>query len=190
MRANCRDVLLSDDCGKSGLGKQIRSRFCPFALSLAHSTQYGGGFNGGGAAFTQRQIILIVDAALHHNQSAGGLYLGVVAAFASMLRRIVFDEDSGDEKWLHSLAEAGFSQAFVQYVSNCSWILGPIAGESEADPGSTYAMDYNMLKQLTSNSWVPKSTFLVCSVSRVVVGLAPPPQTCFIAFVCPELFAC
>ena len=35
-------------------------------------------------------------------------FIDVVAAFASMLRRIIFDIDVGDEAWLHKLRDNGY----------------------------------------------------------------------------------
>jgi hypothetical protein len=104
MRGNYRDVLLADDSGKA-VGKLIRRRFLPFAVSLSHASQYGGGFNGGETAFTQLHVRLCIDAAIHMNLSVGCLYLDVIAAFATMLRRIVFNSEGGDD-WLrcHVLA--------------------------------------------------------------------------------------
>ena len=38
------------------------------------------------------------------------------SAFATLLRRIVFDIDQGDEHWLNSLAKAGFAQEDITHI--------------------------------------------------------------------------
>ena len=38
------------------------------------------------------------------------------SAFATLLRRIVFDIDQGDEHWLNSLAKAGFTQEDITHI--------------------------------------------------------------------------
>ena len=38
------------------------------------------------------------------------------SAFATLLRRIVFDIDQGDEHWLNSLAQAGFTQEDITHI--------------------------------------------------------------------------
>ena len=48
--------------------------------------------------------------------SCSTLYLDVVAAVATMLRRVIFDSDSGDEAWLASLAKAGFSKDDIDHI--------------------------------------------------------------------------
>ncbi len=103
---NYRDILLADDQGK-GISRIIRKRFMKLAMNLSHDTQYGGGLNGGETAFAQLYVRLVIDYAVNSSTSCSTLYLDVVAAFATMLRRVIFDSDSGDEAWLASLAKAG-----------------------------------------------------------------------------------
>ena len=154
---NYRDILLADDGGKGAI-KLIRPRFLSLALNIAHQSQYGGGFNGGETAFAQIYMRLVVDASISNLQSCGILYLDVVAAFATMLRRIVFDFEEGDEIWLHSLAVVGFSDSDIKviYDSICdyAWIHDMLDENSHNDPNSTCNIDYQYVSQLCSNSWV------------------------------------
>lgn len=157
LRSNYSDILLADDSGK-GLGKLIRKRFLPFAVALSHDTQYGGGFHGGETAFIQLHVRLYVDAAIHAGLAVGCLYLDVVAAFATMLRRILFNSEEGDEAWLRSLSVAGFGdedvEAIYSHVCDHQWIAGAIEDATACDPSNPCAMDYNLVEQMYTNSWV------------------------------------
>ena len=99
MVSNYRDVLLSDDGGK-GLGRILRSRWIPLAKHFVLGTQFGGGFNGGETAFAHLHVRLITDCAKLGGLSTSVVFVDVVAAFANMLRCIVFDSDGGGEAWL------------------------------------------------------------------------------------------
>jgi hypothetical protein len=78
----------------------------------------------------------------------------VVAAFASMLRRIVFDFDGGDEAWLASLERAGFSTEDIQYIydSLCAdfWLRN-FTGDGDA--GLAASLDYKLAEQFYTHSW-------------------------------------
>jgi hypothetical protein len=114
---NYRDILLADDAGKS-VAKLIRKRLLPHAVALSVSTQFGGGFNGGETAFANLYLRLLIDAAACQRTSCSIIFLDVVAAFAQMLRRIVFNVDAGDEAWLASLAAAGFGEEDIEAIYN------------------------------------------------------------------------
>lgn len=117
-----------------------------------------GVFHGGETAFTQLHVRLIIDSVHESKLSVGCLYMDVVAAFATMLRRIIFDHDEGDEAWLASLAKAGFNEHEIKiiYESICDhgWVEDLIEKETVSDPTSCCAMDFAMAEQLFSNSWV------------------------------------
>ena len=83
------NILLADDAGKA-VGKLIRQRLLPHAVAISVNTQFGGGFNGGETAFAHLYLRLLIDAAACTSISCSIIFLDVVAAFAQMLRRIVF----------------------------------------------------------------------------------------------------
>jgi hypothetical protein len=53
------------------------------------------------------------------------LFIDVVAAFASMLKRIIFDINEGDEAWLAKLAvfdwRSTLSEESADVLSGCAW---------------------------------------------------------------------
>ena len=154
---NYRDVLLADDSGKA-VGRLIRSRLLPGAMALSVSTQFGGGLNGGETAFAHLYLRLMIDAAVNTRTSCSIIFLDVVAAFAQMLRRIVFRTDDGDEAWLASLAAAGFSEEDISiiYSTICSsdWV-GAMLDSCNADAASSsIPMDFRFVEQSFSNGWV------------------------------------
>jgi hypothetical protein len=154
---NYRDILLADDQGK-GISRIIRKRFMKLAMNLSHDTQYGGGLNGGETAFAQLYVRLVIDYAVNTSTSCSTLYLDVVAAFATMLRRVIFDVDSGDEAWLASLKRAGFSDDDIghiySHICDHDWLHSHIATCGVEDPASSELMDFRMAEQMYNNTWV------------------------------------
>jgi hypothetical protein len=128
------------------------------AMSLSHDTQFGGGFHGGETSFAQLYMRLITDAAVNASQSSANLYLDVVAAFATMLRRIILDIEDGDEKWLASLRHAGFSDADIHviydHVCDHSWLQNVTTELCRNDFSDPASIDCKLMEQLYSNSWV------------------------------------
>jgi len=110
-----RDVLLANDSGKH-ICKRIRSKVMPWASRLVNSTQFGGGFNGGETSMAHLYARLCMQACRASDTSCGILFLDVVTAFATMLRRSIFSIDDGDESWLKSLSNAGFSASDVKAI--------------------------------------------------------------------------
>ena len=98
------------------MSKYIRRALLPRARKLVHCTQFGGGFNGGETAFTHLYARCAIDARRSENVSSGILFLDVVAAFACMLRRSIFPNEDGDETWLKSLRNMGFSESDVKAI--------------------------------------------------------------------------
>jgi len=113
--ASFRDVLLANDSGKH-VCKHIRRTLLPSARKLVHCTQFGGGFNGGETAFTHLYARCAIDALRSQNVSSGILFLDVVTAFACMLRRSIFPNEDGDEMWLKSLRNMGFSESDIKAI--------------------------------------------------------------------------
>ena len=84
-----RDILLANDDGK-GIMRMIRTKLLPLASSIVLESQYGGGLNGGETAFAQLFTRVVCEAAKQQKLSCACLFIDVVAAFASMLKRIIF----------------------------------------------------------------------------------------------------
>jgi len=71
-------------------------------------------------------VRLFLDGCEAAGESGSLLFLDVVAAFASLLRKIVFQVDDGDEAWLFKLKEQGFQEADIssiyEHLTNILWI--------------------------------------------------------------------
>ena len=120
-KACYRDIMLGDVNGKQAT-KELREILLPYAHQLARPTQFGSGLNGGETGFAHLYIRLITEACKAAQDSIAVLYIDVTTAFAVLLRRIIFDCDGGDEKWLSQLKDTGFPDeevAFI-YASVCS----------------------------------------------------------------------
>ena len=82
----------------------------------------------------------------------------MLPCFATLLRRIAFDVDAGDEMWLRSLSAAGFSEEDIDHIYNhvCDhdWIHNKISELIDNDPSDPCAMDYNIIQQFYENAWV------------------------------------
>jgi len=113
--SNYRDVLLADDNGKAA-AKLIRGRLFDIALEFSDPTQYGCGLNGGKTAFGHLHVRMFLDSRKALGLSGSVLFVDVVAAFASLLRRIIFNINSGDEQWLQSLRDTGFSEEDISFI--------------------------------------------------------------------------
>jgi len=152
---NYRDILLADDSAKA-VSKLIRQRLLPLAAKLVKRTQFGGGLNGGETAFAHLYVRLVIDWAINSSTSCSIIFLDVVAAFASMLRRIVFNYEDGDEAWLASLARAGFSDSDVQHVydtlCNYDWV-SHMTSDMQHAPRSA-GLDFRLTEQFFTNSWI------------------------------------
>ncbi len=91
----------------------IRRNILPFIKSFAIETQFGSGFNGGDTAFAHLYIRFFIDAVRCNKTSGAVLFLDIIPAFAVLLRRIIFDTDSGDEARISKLCKCGFSDGDV-----------------------------------------------------------------------------
>ena len=134
----------------------------PKARRTVMGTQFGGGLNGGETAFAHLYVRLAIEACLSRAVSCSVLFLDVIAAFAQMLRRIVFDCEAGDEAWYKQLSLAGFSdsdiQSIIEYISAyrlrdmphqivLAWIIGCLNSGMRMDGfhRSTCLMSYMSL---------------------------------------------
>ena len=71
-----------------------------------------------GADFPHLYARLFRDLCRYLGAAGFILFLDVATAFAVMLRRILFDVESGDEAWLHSLHATGFSRDDISIIYN------------------------------------------------------------------------
>ncbi len=76
-----------------------------------------GGLNGGETAIAHLYLRLVVDAIINNKTSGALIFVDVTSAFATLLRRIVFDIDQGDEHWLRKLSASGFTNEDIEAVS-------------------------------------------------------------------------
>jgi len=83
---------------------------------MAWGTQFGSGLNGGETCMAHLYIRNAFELCAHAKVSSSVLFLDVVAAFASMLRRIVFDVDHGDEAVICQLRECGFTEDDIEAI--------------------------------------------------------------------------
>ncbi len=128
--ASYRDILLMDDDGKA-VQRLVRKKLFPIANRLCVDSQFGGGLNGGETAIAHLYLRMFVDFINQSRTSGAIIFYDVCSAFATLLRRVVFDIDQGDEHWLHSLSKAGFTQDdithicdFVKHIFSFMSILG------------------------------------------------------------------
>ena len=88
--ADFRDVMRMDSEGKN-MAKYIRRNLLQRVQNIVLEMQFGGRLNGGGeTAFAHLYIRCVKQAAVHAKTCCGLLFLAVVCAFASLLRRIEF----------------------------------------------------------------------------------------------------
>ena len=85
--AQYRDVLLADDDGKA-MFSVIRKAVFPLAGSFVNSTQYGSGFSGGECAIAHLAVQLFIDYARYTRSSSSLLFVDLMQAFASMVRKV------------------------------------------------------------------------------------------------------
>jgi len=110
-----RDVLLMDDDGK-GVQRLVRKKLFPLANVLCIDSQCGGGLNGGETAIAHLYLRLFVYFINNSQKSGAIVFYDVCSPFATLLRRIVFDIDQGDEHWLYKLSAAGFTQDDIESI--------------------------------------------------------------------------
>ncbi len=104
-----------DDDGKA-VQRLVRKKLFPIALKLCVDSQFGGGLNGGETAIAHLYLWMFVDFINDTNKSGAIFFYDVCSAFATLLRRIVFDIDLGDEHWLNNLTNAGFTQEDISQI--------------------------------------------------------------------------
>jgi len=171
LRKGYRDVLLADDSGKS-VSKYVRMHLLTRAKKIVYPTQFGGGFNGGETSFTHLYVRCAMEASIAARMSCAVLFIDVIAAFASLLRRIVFDCDDGDEIWLRKLRAAGFDNddiaAILEYVKQMSsWDID-CEGKLIPNLNDGSSMSINMAKEWYRNTWISQEG--ISNVMLTVMG--------------------
>ena len=85
------------------------------------------------------------------------MFVDVVNAFASLLRRIVFSFDEGDEAWLSKLRATGFTNEDVSaiYESPISFDWEEtFSSVSSENTSQSKLLSYRLAEQIYTNSWV------------------------------------
>ena len=175
-----RDILLANDDGK-GIMRMIRTKLLPLASSIVLESQYGGGLNGGETAFAQLFTRVVCEAAKQQKLSCACLFIDVVAAFASMLKRIIFDISEGDEAWLAKLAAAGYSKSDIdsiyEFVIDHSNMYSGVFGD--CPKGKADAFHFSLAEQWYERAWATQVACLTLSKSILALLQGSLLQTCF-----------
>ena len=116
----------------------FRFQIMPYIGQLVGKFQYGSGFNGGETAFPHLYIRLIRDYCLEQGISGSLNFLDIATAFATMLRRVLFDTDEGDEPWFKKLHIAGFSEEDIIAITTV--ISGYRENHFSAEPPPPFPM--------------------------------------------------
>ncbi len=147
-----RDVLLMDDDGK-GVQRLLRKKLFPLANLLCVDSQFGGGLNGGETAIAHLYLRLFVDSIIFSRKSGAIVFYDVCSAFATLLRRIIFDIDQGDEHWLKKLSLAGFTQDDIDHIYNfikCSFFDNIDSGDFSSAGNN---LVFNLAQEWYTNTW-------------------------------------
>ena len=145
---NYRDIFLGDFSGKA-IFKRVRKLLIPYAFDLVGDFQFGAGFNGGETALPHLYVRLYTDYCNHHKINSSLLFVDVASAFASLMRRIIFDTEQGDEAWLKSLSNIGFSKAEIDAITHFIINIHSSHNENSPPPPLPFALSQSQY----SNSW-------------------------------------
>ncbi len=112
-------------------------------------------------SFAHLYIRLIGEACREAKESLAALYIDVTIAFAGMLRRILFDHNEGDEKWLKQLRNAGFDDSEIGIIYTA---VNSVAWMQEQNLSHT---DFNLVHAF-SQSFYKNTWFSQESLSGVI----------------------
>ena len=127
----------------------MRKSLLPFAQNLVGDFQFGSGLNGGETAFPHLYIRLIHDY-LTNNRIPGALiFVDVTTAFASLLRRILFDTEQGDEAWYRKLHDSGFTHNDIADIRD--FMLEVFDDHLGVDPPPQ--LPYTYMHNQYTNTW-------------------------------------
>jgi hypothetical protein len=99
----------------------------------------------------------VLDSSKAARVSAGILFIDVASAFATMLRRIWFNTNQGDEQWIGSLRNNGFNEEEIKQIFD--YVALVHYGQDEngviySDENHCMSLTYALCKQLYANTWV------------------------------------
>ena len=115
---------------------------------------------------------MFVDFINNTNTSGAIDFYDVCSAFATLLRRIVFDIDQRDEHWLNSLAQAGFTQEDIMHIYD----FVKLNFFDNVDSGSTDSAGNNLVFNLThewyTNTWTSQEFIpnVTCTTTGSAAG--------------------
>ena len=145
-----REVILADDCGKA-LASVIRTRVFPLLSKVASPTQYGSGLSGGETTFAHLACQLFVDTVKGKHISGSLLFVDIVAAFASCLRKIVYMDPENEEQWAKALKTVGISDEditdLLTALNDAVWL------EEHEDHHTSKSYDFVVSAGYYRNSW-------------------------------------
>ena len=145
---------MGNDNGKA-CSKQVRGNIYPILDQFSNNSQYGCGLNGGETAFGHLHTRMFLDSRLALGQSGALLFVDMSAAFASMLRSMVFDLNEGDEAWIKSLLKVGFSREDVEHIKQGVNETPWLHKNGKFDQGLTQAVsrDVAMAQSFFTHTW-------------------------------------
>ena len=156
LTSNHRDIMLGSDSGKSFVG-HVRSCILRMVKYMSVDTQFGSGMNGGESAMAHLYVRCVIDAAKFLKCGMSILYMDVATAFATMLRRLVFDTEQGDEAWPAKLQANGFTDNDIsQIYDHLRCFKFGINEEGVYYDGEDkgIALAFSMAQQLYTDTWV------------------------------------
>ncbi len=164
-----RDILLADDDGK-GVQRLLRKSLVPLAHKICVETQFGGGLNGGETAVAHLYLRLIVDSIINNKTSGALIFVDVTSAFATLLRRIIFDVDQGDEHWLRKLPASGYSDEDIDAVLN---FMKDRVLTNSCDACDRFVL--NLTEQWCTNTWSSQEYIpnITCTTAGSAAGTPP-----------------
>ena len=113
------------------------------AMQLCVDSQFGRGLHGGETAIAHLYLRLFADAVEHLKASAAVSFFNVCGAFATLLRRIVFDIDLGDDDWLRKLASSGCARKEIDEIYEFIKVTCVSANLREV-PGTYIGLAFNV----------------------------------------------
>eukprot|EP00973_Karenia_brevis_P040757 5641128-Karenia_brevis.AAC.1 len=135
-----RDITLGNYSGKS-FAKWIRHKIQPALTLFTAFTQWGSGLHGGDTNVAHLQLRVYMEIASTLRLTFAATFLDISTAFASLVRHLSVPVDAGDEIWLRSLRQVGFTTQEVDaiYTELTKDLWGP-HGASEIAVANAAAM--------------------------------------------------
>ena len=107
---NHREIFIYSDDAKQ-FGSHVRANLLEPLQSLVGSEQYGARFNGSSCDMAHFHVSEPLAYAFHKNKAVGIVFLDLVAAFASLRRRLAVPGDAvANDGWKMQLLLSGFTE--------------------------------------------------------------------------------